>query len=191
MKRRIFLLFTTTILLISVANAQGSGKIKFGSINSIGWLKGASRNMVQAQSINGIRYKSFFGGIGVGLDNYYYKTIPVFVDFRKNILSKKSTPFVYVDLGISFPKDRIETQSSWTRNEYKAGSYYDIGAGYMFPLLKKISFSLAIGYSQKTSRRDWVYSVPREVAPYGFDDVNRDIYNYTFRRLSLKAGISF
>src|SRR5215217_526732 len=113
MKQRTFLLFAGTILLISVANAQGSGKIKFGSINSVGWLKGDSRNMVQAQSINGIRYKSFFCGIGVGLDNYYYKTIPVFADIRKNILSRKSTPFVYADLGISFPKDRIKTESSW------------------------------------------------------------------------------
>ena len=69
--------------------AQQSKKIKFHSINNIGLLKGQVDDVLQLQTINGIKYKSFFGGVGIGLDNYYFKTIPLFVDLRKCFKSLK------------------------------------------------------------------------------------------------------
>ena len=75
------------LIFISVKNfAQENGinkQFPFHSINNIGLLEGQSGAAFQAQTINGFQKRSWFAGIGVGLDYYRYRTIPLFVDVRK------------------------------------------------------------------------------------------------------------
>src|ERR1044072_8005650 len=76
--------------------------VGFQSILQAGLLTGKSTSEFELQSINGIRWKTFSGSIGVGIDNYVYRTVPVFLDLRKDILKKHNTPFVFADAGPQF-----------------------------------------------------------------------------------------
>jgi hypothetical protein len=101
------ILFTAIIFLAfgNCANAQKK-RLKFSSINQVGILKGSSDQTYQFQTINGVKYQTWFAGVGVGLEEYYLKTIPLFVDVRKSLFLDKASPFVYANLGASFPIDK-------------------------------------------------------------------------------------
>src|SRR5215217_9329028 len=105
--------FSIMLLLFgSCIHAQKKEGLNFSSINQFGILKGASDQTFEVQSVNGIQYKSWFIGAGIGIDNYALKTVPVFIDFRKTVCNKKQTPFIYADLGASFPWNK-EDKGAW------------------------------------------------------------------------------
>ena len=60
--------------------------MRFQSILQAGLLLGESRSEFEIQSINGVKWKTFSGGVGVGIDNYVFRTVPVFIDLRTDIL---------------------------------------------------------------------------------------------------------
>lgn len=176
------------------AVAQQKNKIRFQSINNAGVIIGGYEQAFQLQSINGIKYKTYSAGIGIGRDDYYFKTVPLFVDLRKNLLEKKITPFVYVDLGASFPWDRAKIET-WTTSYYKSGFLFDAGLGYSIPVRGRFAFNFSAGYSQKilnetreTSSWMWTDYMPG-FAPSSYKDTAD--YRYTLRRISLKIGFSF
>ena len=83
------LIFATAILVLQFGvNAQEKVKFKFTSINLVGLLYGQAGTAFQLQTVNGVSYKTFSGGIGIGMDDYYLKTIPLFFDIRKNFSKK-------------------------------------------------------------------------------------------------------
>jgi hypothetical protein len=193
MKQEIF--FAVGLFLMMNVMGQQTGKCNYHSINNVAVLKGGSDASLQLQTISGVQYKNFFGGIGVGLDNYYFKTVPLFVDLRKNFLEKKKTPFAYVDLGVNIPWDRAKIES-WSTSYYSSGFLYDMGVGYSIPIKGRFSLNLSAGYSEK------ILNESRETTNWGWIDfmgfgkpaiMSKDTadYKYTFRRVSLKIGISF
>lgn len=176
------------------AIGQQKDKIKFHSINSAGVIVGNHNQAFQLQSINGIKHKTYSAGIGVGLDDYYFKTVPLFIDLRKELLEKKLTPFVYVDLGAGIPWDRAKIET-WTTSYYKSGLLYEMGVGYSIPVKGRFAFNFSVGYSEKilnetreTSSWIWTDYMPG-FAPSSYKDTAD--YRYTFRRISLKIGFSF
>lgn len=167
-------------------NAIAQSKIKFKSINQFGLLAGASENAFQLQTINGISYNTFSAGIGVGFDNYYFKTIPLFVDVRKNIFDRKHTPFVYADVGFNFPKNKKGVPTQWQRSEYSRGIYYDVGIGYQIPLEGRLALNMSLGYSLKKTEETREYFIGQNPA-----DTRKEYYDYMFRRATIKLGLSF
>ena len=164
-------------------NAQS--KFRFENNNQIGLLSGSSKNALQLQTINSIGYKTFSFGIGVGIDNYYFKTIPVFADVRKNLFEKKQTPFVYVDAGSNFPWKKEEA-TTWQLTTYHSGFYYDVGIGYKWIIGKQFHINSSFGFSQKkySNRQEYHYvGVDPEVPP--------DRYNYRLQRFTMKFGLGF
>ena len=179
----LFLLFMFCNLVLQAQNH----KIKFSSINTAGWLKGETRSVAQFQTVNGVRYSTFFAGIGVAADPYYFKTVPLFVDLRKNLFNKNRTPFVYLDAGTNLPLDKSKNYG-WMMlwmSEYDAGMYYDVGLGYIFKLVKQIKVLLSAGYSEKQITETQYYL--SDPGP----NSKPTILDYRFRRISLKAGIQF
>lgn len=192
MKQKFF--FAASLLLMMNAVAQQKDKIRFQSTNNAGVIIGGHNQAFQLQSINGIRYKTYLAGIGIGRDDYYFKTIPLFLDLRKNLSEKKSTPFVYLDLGASIPWDRAKIET-WTSSYYKTGFLYDMGIGYSVPIKGKFAFNFSAGYSEKilnetreTSSWIWIDYMPGPASSSYKDTAD---YRYTFRRISLKIGFSF
>jgi hypothetical protein len=193
MKRK--LLFIMAALLLGVGTmAQQNLKLRFGSFNNVGLLQGGSDQNLQLQTINGMHYKTFFGGIGIGLDNYHFKSVPLFIDLRKNLQTKAQTPFVYADFGAAFPWDR-RMGDEWSKSTFKTGFLYDLGLGYTIPVKGRFAINIAAGYSQKfvEEMQENDYRMWWDFPPYGPIETKKDTshYNYTFRRFSFKIGFSF
>jgi len=187
-----------TIFLIAsilVFNTSGYTQTKpalhFSSINQLGIVRGSSDQGYQVQTTNGVKYKSWFAGLGVGIDDYYFKTIPVFVDVRKNLLDKKQTPFVYVNIGTNMPWQK-EEKETWQRSEYSKGLFYEAGIGYSIPVKDKLFFNLSAGYSQKRLHESTLFTggMFMDVLPYETEP-RKEYYDYTFKRLSIKVALQF
>jgi hypothetical protein len=170
-------------------NAQTKEKLKFTSLNQIGVVWGATGDDLQVQTINGVSYKTFSAGLGIGLDYYWERTLPVFIDVRKNIFSEEQTPFVYADFGLSQPWVKTDEENMWQKTKYNRGIYYDIGIGYKAPLYKKISINMSFGYSEKKIREKKHNLTIDDFPPYNENGV--EYYDYMLRRFSLKIGFSF
>lgn len=195
MKKQILLV--ASLLLVMNVIGQQNGRIKFFSINNAGLVIGKNDNNLQLQTINGIKYKTYSAGIGAGLDNYYFKTVPLFIDLRKNIFEEKFTPFVYADFGASIPWDRAKVEP-WTTSYYSSGFFYDMGVGYSIPIKGKLAINISAGYSQKVLNEArestswmWIDYVPVGgiSSPASYKDTVD--YKYQLRRISLKVGFSF
>ena len=171
---------------------QGTSKKSFAfhSINQIGILEGEAGTSLQLQTVAGVQYRKWFAGLGTALDYYSFRTIPVFVDIRRDFTAKNKTPFVYADAGVSYPWVKNE-QKAWYSSKYTPGLYYDMGVGYRFSFKNSGALTMSVGYSQKkmTEKRPAPLYIDIWPNPYPYDYNNR--YDYTLRRLSIKAGWVF
>jgi hypothetical protein len=106
--------------------------------------------------INSLKTGPYFSiGLGVGLirkyekqefyDSFKWPSIgndflyPVFLDFRTNILNKKTSPFLAIGIGGYFG-----VYGMWAG--YKGGFYFDPSAGVRFKVLKKCAIIAALDY---------------------------------------------
>jgi hypothetical protein len=184
--------------LFSIANlyAQDKGNtkkpslIKFNSIVQAGLLEGESKNAFQAQAINGVQYRTWYGGVGVGVDNYKFRTIPLFIDIQKNIFKRPTTPFVFTDAGIHFPWVRNDQKNIYVDSHFRNGFYFNLGAGYKINLFKNNALVFSTAFSLKHINElqknylfcDWM--------PCPEQDYTQK-YKYTLRRLALNVGWFF
>ena len=161
MQKRLLLLwfFLGFVLMTSAQEAKQERPAKkgcscsFSSIVQAGVLNGSKGVNFQMQAINGIRYKTWFAGVGVGVDNYYRGGVPVFFDVRKYILKKSTTPFVYGDIGVHFVSDKKDVTNSWFEDRYHNGFYSEAGVGYKFGFQGKDRWIISAGYSYKYVKR--------------------------------------
>ena len=179
------------VIFLSVnAFAQLQPVPKFSSINQFGFLKGSSAQTYQFQTINGIKYKTWFAGLGIGMEDYYRKSIPLFIDVRKSLINKLQSPFFYIDLGTALPIKK-EEKTSWETKEFKKGLYFETGLGYSVPVRTKLYFNFSVGYSQKRSAE----IITSDNIIWDFPPYNRtseiNELNYTFHRISVKAALQF
>jgi hypothetical protein len=185
-------------LFIFFATAQPVPKKKpvrsFQSIFLAGIVEGqADKTFAQLQSVNGIKIRTWFAGMGLGIDYYGAKrSIPLFAAIQKDVKENKKTPFAYGNAGYNF---------SWLRNKEKivstladysqsGGLFYELGLGYKFLLKNKMYLGLSAGYSYKqqsekiVSQQFCVSCVPRPVPPI-------EEFEYKFRRVSIKMNCWF
>lgn len=147
----IFIFFSLSVL--------GQNKLvkkvgQFHSINQLVLLNGSSTTEGALHSINGFEKNNWFWGIGVGIDYYLYRSIPVFVTSRYYFGKQQRQFFSYVNLGYSFnwEKQGVEEEPSlWWPSppKYTGGMYYDGGLGYRIPFKKNDALLLNLGYSYK------------------------------------------
>jgi len=174
----------TFILLLCNWSTLAQSKPKWMVNGQAGVLYGASEPAWQFQLITGASYKTFSLGVGYGIDAYHTRSKPLFAHLRKNIFNKSQTPFVYLDLGGNSPTDRKQ-ENNWQIMEFSGGFYFDAGAGYSWALGKRLRFNMGIGYSEKKIEEK---RYPR----FSINDLPwSESFDYTFRRLNLKAGVSF
>ena len=163
--------------------------IRFSSLLQFGVVKGASDETFQLQAINGVQYKSWFAGVGIGIDDYYHKSVPLFVDIRKHLFSGNQTPFLYADFGANLPWKKEEADS-WQISRYQKGIFYEAGVGYSMPVKGRVSVCFSAGYAQKSFHETRTANgVIWDFPPYGRDAT--ETFDYTFRRLSFKMGLRF
>lgn len=184
---RVKLIYTSILAGIISLHTSAQQKIKFTSINIGGIVAGESGNAGLIQTLNGITYKNLFTGIGVGIDYYESKTIPLFVDIRTSIA--KTNFFVFADPGYNFPhKNKPDEKVSFYNTYHFSGGFYtELGIGYQIKLAGKSSLLLSSGYSYKELSNKTGIVNPCLIGPCPIDYTT---YRYGYRRVIFKAGIS-
>jgi hypothetical protein len=160
----------------------------FQSLLQAGFLEGASGPSWNLQTINGVYYKSWYAGVGVGIDYYNMRTVPLFIDLRKELFQKARTPFIYADGGIQFEWFRKKEKFTWGSGDFRRGRYYDVGAGYKFGFGKRDAILVSAGYSLKSLRQERDVILQCIQPPC---DASKEYYNYKFTRLTFKVGWQF
>jgi hypothetical protein len=165
-------------------------KWKFHSVSQAGWMAGQSGEAWQLQTINGIQYKTWFAGIGAGLDYYRFRTIPLFTDIRKEWKVFNHTLFIYTDDGINFTwlKDFVHRPNT-SEDKWLPAFYSDAGMGYKFLFKNGIGLLFSAGYSYKRITEKFQYF--SAVDPPGAWQLNPERYKYNMNRIAIKAGIEF
>jgi hypothetical protein len=180
------------------ADAQTDAKkksvTKFTSIIQAGILEGAAdKSYGQFQLINGIQRNTWFYGLGLGIDYYGSKrSVPLFLDVKKDFKKRKNTPFVYADAGYNFSWLQDEDKIAVWANDHKesGGLYYETGLGYKFITKSNLAFGFSAGHSFKQQKEMGSQFIFIDFTPAGTGQLP-DIYDYKFRRISLKFNCSF
>jgi hypothetical protein len=189
----LLVVLTGSVLITSAQEAKQEQPVKkgcscsFSSINQAGATSGSRGAVLLLQSVNGIKYKTWFAGIGLGFDQYYRSGVPVFLDLRKDILDNSKTPFVYADAGVHLILNKRDDLNTMYNMVYDNGSYTDVGAGFKWGDKSNMKWLISAGYSYKYVENTLVYdraSCPR------CGDAHTTYQNY-LHRFSLKLGLQF
>lgn len=192
--KKIFILIFLNCSLHNAVTAQKKPSLKMAKISSafrVGLLNGqADKAGSELQLVSGFAYKTWFTGIGAGIDYYSnLKSIPLFIDIRKDIKENKNTPFINADAGYNLPLTP-KNYKPWLQYKFDGGIYYELGAGYKFSLSGSLGLALSVGYSYKNFREK--DTTPSGMGPGGeLLPPQINIYDYKFRRLSVKVGFWF
>ena len=185
-KDLIFILIISFLITFS-ASAQKGEKVHFQSIEQFAVVGGENHTSTAFQTINGIKFRNFFSGIGVGIDNYRYQTLPLFFDGRWHFGEDKKI-FIHGDIGYNFPMKNKPGKDMGYYNDYhfKGGIYTEFGIGFKTKFIKKSSVLFSLTHSYKR--------VQTQVG-IGPLCIGCDAYWYFYKlnygRLLLKTGIEF
>ena len=187
-----FLVLLMPVTLVSFGQKKNA-TYKFHSINNILLINGNNATTAGLQSINGFQKDNLFAGVGIGLDYYLYRTVPLFADFRYEFGKTKNKFFAYADGGVNF--DWVEEEyndgpifiwdGSRNTSEFHNGAYTDVGLGYMVGTKKGGGLVLSLGHSYKSLEKTISYQDWRT------QETITDVYNYNLNRIVLKVGWKF
>jgi len=179
------------------AKKKVTNQNKFSSMLQLGILEGQSdKSYGQLQLVNGIQSHAWFYGLGLGIDYYASKrSVPLFIDIRRDLKKGKRSPIVYADGGYNFSWLRDKDKINFWGGDYKqeGGMYYEAGLGYKFILKNKMSIGVSGGYSFKQQKETGTRFVFIDFPPFPQPSTNTqaDVYDYKFRRICFKLNCSF
>jgi hypothetical protein len=185
-------LFCSMALMASAQENKSTPRWQFHSLNNLGLLEGQTGSSFQLQSINGVQFQSWFAGVGIGLDYYRYRSVPLFLDIRKEFGKKANKPFLYADGGINFPWVTDSEKSIYAADDHFGNGFYaDLGAGYKISMGKKNSLLLSLGYSNKKLTETYTSPFVTYIDFFNPTSSPATKINYSLNRLSIKLGWSF
>jgi hypothetical protein len=186
---KIVLLIAFTFISISLAAQK---KIFFSSENYIGLIEGEHGSAFQLETINGIKYKTWFAGAGTGIDWYYRRSIPVFISINQDFFKQRSRNFfVTASGGVNFPWEKNDYNNDWgyTVKKGQPGIFWESGFGYKIGMGKtNDALLLQLSYSYKYMEEKIKNNYTGFIPPPEYPD---DHFHYHLKRLSLKAGWNF
>ena len=185
-RKRIYLTVTCLVFLLSTKSqhvTKTSPVIKFLSNLQSGILIGqkGSTPAFSINTVNGIKYSSWFAGIGVGIDYYGLKrSIPLFLNIQKDLSAKPNTWFWFAEAGYNFAW-LVDNEKMKFVDKYKVvgGLFYEAGAGYNFTIFTKTRIGVSAGYSYKQLKEKYTYPFFR--LPVGpMEQTNNNEYRRIF-----------
>lgn len=193
MRLKLFFLVVTIVASSLSFGQKKSCAYKFHSVNSLSFLNGENEVSAALQSVNGIQKGNGFAGVGVGLDYYLYRTVPLFADVRYEFGKSKDKFFAYVDAGINFVWVRENDSDGpifiWegpnSSTKYHDGVYMDAGIGYFIAMKNAGGLAFSLGFSHKSLEKTVTYQDWRTQQPV------TDTYNYNLNRIAIKVGWRF
>jgi len=184
--------FTAVVFAFLTISSNAQHKIVFSSQNYAGLLEGENKSAFQLQTINGFKYKTWFAGLGTGLDWYYQRSIPMFASINKGFLKKgERNLFISADGGLSFPwkRDNAIEWNYGSNGKFYPGLYWSSGLGYKIGIGKNSdAVLLHVGYSYKHLIEKNTIVNPCFNPPC---PESTERYDFRLRRLSLKLGWNF
>ena len=125
-----------------------------------------------AHFIKGVKFNQFFSaGIGIGLDLYNHEFVPLYLDIRGDFLNQPITPYYAFNAGYGFALENNRSIDN------KGGIMIHPAIGLRFASKKRVGYLLEIGYKFQNGKRE-------------FDNLEFTD-ELTYKRLSLRAGLSF
>ena len=189
--KKVFGIALTVLVFANHASLQevNKSKMAFGSQVSAGIVEGQYGTSFHIETVNGVRNKTWFNGIGTGLDYYYYRTIPFYLSSTKYLAARNHSFYLQGNAGVNFvwEKDPVTARNEVT-SDFKPGLYWNGSIGWATGLDKKNSFLFGIGYSYKRIKEI------KEIAVFCINppcENSVETYRYSLRRLSLKLGWQF
>jgi hypothetical protein len=183
----LFLLVTAASFAQEKKNDTTKKTVQFRTIAQGGLLAGSSGEAAVFQAIHGVEWKRFYVGVGVGLDYYMQRGVPLFADLRYRFSTQRKSFFVYTDAGVHMPWVKHKEERNIISQG--AGLYTDVGIGVQLNTRKQDAFLISAGYSYKhvseTKEGFGWWSWP---TPGGQNDLH---FDYHFNRIALKFGFMF
>lgn len=188
MKIKLSFVLATAFFVFNGAQAQ-QHKMHFNSKNNIGISIGQKEIAPLFQTINGLSFSNYFLGIGAGIDNYNYKSYPLFFDVHR-YFGRDNKVFFYGNLGYNFsgknkPGKEINYYTSY---KFSGGVFTDFGIGYRTRFIKKSFFTFSAGFTYKELVNKISIANECFAAPCAVDYSK---YKYGNGRVALKAGVDF
>ncbi len=188
---------TMLLLVITIATSAQQKTKNYYIIPQIALLNGDNATSGQVQVIGGMQLQQWAFGLGVAMDYYKIRTLPVFADARLYFGAQKKF-FSYANLGyniVTALESQERKMSSWvngfyTNSSFNNGLYTDIGIGCSLQEKGSDGVSMSLGYSIKTlseTYTDWV-STSSFWLPQVRVDASRKA-NYTLNCFTLKLGV--
>jgi hypothetical protein len=173
-----------------------SASWKFRSDDYFGLAAGEWGNYGLLQTVNGIYKGPWFMGLGAGMDNYRFRSVPLFASVTRDlpVFSKKSGLYLNLDGGINLPwykRDLIYYGEGLT-SKFHAGSWFSGGLGYKWKLSPRTdkALLLSVNYSEKRLKEDQKFTSP--CAPTICSIGNEMyVYEYLNRVFLFKIGFMF
>jgi hypothetical protein len=189
--KKIFLV-TILMAIVTVSSLPAQSKINFRSQNYAGLLEGDAGSSWQLQTINGFQKRTWFAGLGTGLDFYRYRTVPLFLSVNKSIKPAGNSFYFLSDAGINFAWVNKELRSpgnDFISDKFTPALYWNSGVGYKAVIGKKENALLInMGYSYKHLKETKelpVFCINPPCPP------NIEEYNYHLKRISIRLGWEF
>lgn len=154
--KNIYVVFTF-IVFSFLGNAQEKHSVIFNSYTAIGFVAGKAPVDFAAQTENGIGYKNWFIGAGLGIDLYYKTTLPVFIAIKKEFPLKNNSWFIYANGGTHTATNNKKNVGTFSTITTKGGFYGDAGIGYKIKTRKRQSVFFTIGNTIKNMEETEVY----------------------------------
>lgn len=157
-----------------------------GSV-SAGLLSGSREDRLFINALNGITVSDWFFGVGIGLDLYGMKSVPLFAGVRFYPGADKHF-FAYGNLGYNFGLKKEDVPMWMESAKATGGIYSSAGIGYQVPVSQRLSVIMDLGYSFKRMSLTEHYTICPFIPPCF---VQTDKYIHDYGRLKFGVGIGF
>jgi hypothetical protein len=180
----------------TTASPPVSTSWKFRSENYLGLAAGQWGNYGLLQTVNGVYKGPWFVGLGVGMDNYRFRSVPLFVSVTRDlpVFSKKSGLFLNLDGGTNLPwyKRGFPYYGEGLTSQFHAGSWWSAGLGYKWPLGPRTGKAvlLSVNYSEKRLKEVQQFATPCAPSVCGISNQTY-MYEYLNRVFLFKIGFMF
>ncbi len=149
---------TVLLLLFTVAGCVLYAQVSYRSYNTAGVVMGESKSAFQVLTTHGVQHKTWYVGIGAGVDNYRSRTVPVILSVLKDILPQNNM-FVNVSGGPQFLWGKAQMNHRWNAIESRAvpGFFGEAGLGYRIAVGNEgQSIMFGTYYSYKTHKEKYI-----------------------------------
>jgi hypothetical protein len=131
---------------------------KYRSDNYAGLSAGEWGNYGLLQTVHGVYNGPWFIGGGAGLDNYRFRSVPLFLSVTRVLpvsVGERGGLYVELDGGTNLPwyKRTIEPYDGFSASKFHAGAWWSAGVGYKWKLStaagSRKALLLSVDYSEK------------------------------------------